>query len=275
MSITEYAYINGKFYRPNDDALAAGASISKLLEAGLSLEYLATRLMVPCEPPLQFELPKGTVLHSMPTPDSYVFANAQNYSGLRFTPIFNSDNITEVGCTDTMCDKFHPAFDMPSTATEALEKLAAWGTPLCMTFDFAHAKRMHELLAELVADRSQPPSVTMRTEVDVSTVEEAIGQVLDVSQTTASLIQQIAARDAHGKAKYGTSLDRTDLTLPAWLQHQSEELMDGAGYALAAKREAENLLRIKAAATEVCNAAQTASSLNELYAAIARLRDTL
>ena len=120
-----------------------------------------------------------------------------------------------------------------------------------------------------------PPIETLHVKVDVSAVEEAISQVLDVSQTTASLIQQIAARDAHGKAKYGTSLDRTDLTLPAWLQHQAEELMDGAGYALAAKREAESLLRTKAAALEVCNAAQTASSLNELYAAIARLHDTL
>lgn len=52
------------------------------------------------------------------------------------------------------------------------------------------------------------------------------------------------------------------------------ELMVETGH-LVAKREAENLLRIKAAALEVCNAAQTASSLNELYAAIARLHDTL
>lgn len=103
-------------------------------------------------------------------------------------------------------------------------------------------------------------------------VEDNIGSVSDV---TRKLIRQLIERDARGKAKYGTSLDRTDLTLPAWLQHQAEELMDGAGYALAAKREAESLLRTKAAALEVCNAAQTASSLNELYAAIARLHDTL
>lgn len=69
-----------------------------------------------------------------------------------------------------------------------------------------------------------------------------------VSATTATLINQIIERDAHGKAKYGTTLDRTDLSLTDWLQHQAEELADGAGYALAAKREAERLLAIKEAA---------------------------
>lgn len=50
--------------------------------------------------------------------------------------------------------------------------------------------------------------------------------------------RQLIERDAKGRAKYGTSLDRTDLDLQAWLQHMAEELLDAAGYALAAKREA-------------------------------------
>src|SRR5690606_33768775 len=76
----------------------------------------------------------------------------------------------------------------------------------------------------------------------------AIQAVTGVSATTATLIAQIIERDTHGKAKYGTTLDRTDLSLADWLQHQAEELADGAGYALAAKREAEKLLAIKKAA---------------------------
>ena len=55
-----------------------------------------------------------------------------------------------------------------------------------------------------------------------------------VSEVTRQLIE----RDRRGQAKYGTSLDRTDLSLPDWLQHMAEELLDAAGYALAAKREA-------------------------------------
>lgn len=57
-----------------------------------------------------------------------------------------------------------------------------------------------------------------------------------VSKTTQALIDLLVARDVAGLAKYGTTLDRTDLTRDQWLQHMAEELLDGAGYALAAKR---------------------------------------
>lgn len=57
-----------------------------------------------------------------------------------------------------------------------------------------------------------------------------------VSETTQRLIDLLIARDQVGRAKYGTTLDRTDLTRDEWLQHMVEELLDGAGYALAAQR---------------------------------------
>lgn len=60
-----------------------------------------------------------------------------------------------------------------------------------------------------------------------------------LSEVTKKLIGQIVARDQHGLKKYGTNLDREDLNLREWLQHMAEELMDGAGYALAAKRVTE------------------------------------
>lgn len=56
-----------------------------------------------------------------------------------------------------------------------------------------------------------------------------------VSEVTRQLIE----RDRRGRTKYGTSLDRTDLSISEWLQHMAEELLDGAGYALAAKRAVE------------------------------------
>ena len=97
-----------------------------------------------------------------------------------------------------------------------------------------------------VARKRQRAKGELAVKVDTSAVSEAIRQVLEVSDTSRVLIELLARRDAHGKAKYGTTLDRTDLSLADWLQHQTEELLDGAGYAQAAKREAERLLRIEA-----------------------------
>lgn len=57
------------------------------------------------------------------------------------------------------------------------------------------------------------------------------------SRTTAAVVLQVLERDAHGQRKYGVTLDRGDLSLSDWLQHMAEELMDGAHYAIAAKRE--------------------------------------
>lgn len=59
----------------------------------------------------------------------------------------------------------------------------------------------------------------------------------EASKIAACVVDQVLERDAHGRRKYGVSLDRTDLDTPDWLQHMAEELMDGAHYALAAKTE--------------------------------------
>lgn len=99
------------------------------------------------------------------------------------------------------------------------------------------------LYSELRRRGTLPPIETLHVKVDVSAIiDQAIKDACGVSATTATLINQIIERDTHGKAKYGTSLDRTDLSLADWLQHQTEELLDGAGYALAAKSEAQRLL---------------------------------
>lgn len=93
-----------------------------------------------------------------------------------------------------------------------------------------------------------PPEYTDE-QIATLNADRAAGLAQDAtgcSDTSRVLIELLARRDAHGKAKYGTSLDRTDLSLVDWLQHQTEELLDGAGYAQAAKREAERLLRVEA-----------------------------
>lgn len=58
------------------------------------------------------------------------------------------------------------------------------------------------------------------------------------SATLTALIAELRAREAIGRAKYGTDVDRTDLTQTQWRQHLREELMDALLYSLAEERTA-------------------------------------
>lgn len=62
------------------------------------------------------------------------------------------------------------------------------------------------------------------------------------SKVAQEVVCQVLDRDAHGQKKYGVTLDRDDLSLSDWLQHMAEELMDGAHYALAAKRVQQGII---------------------------------
>lgn len=50
-------------------------------------------------------------------------------------------------------------------------------------------------------------------------------------------MHQLIQRDAMGKKKYGTSMDRGDLSTEEWAQHAVEEALDLAGYLTALIRE--------------------------------------
>jgi len=45
-----------------------------------------------------------------------------------------------------------------------------------------------------------------------------------------SVIDQFIDRASFGKAKYNTDLDRNDLSVPEWITHAQQELMDGILY---------------------------------------------
>jgi hypothetical protein len=45
-----------------------------------------------------------------------------------------------------------------------------------------------------------------------------------------SIIKQFEERSAVGKTKYGTDLDRTDLSLLEWVEHAKQEHMDAILY---------------------------------------------
>ena len=62
-----------------------------------------------------------------------------------------------------------------------------------------------------------------------------------ISNTTQHLIDMLRARDAAGRAKYGTSLDRTDLSTDEWAQHMLEELLDAAGYLVRLREELQQV----------------------------------
>jgi len=47
---------------------------------------------------------------------------------------------------------------------------------------------------------------------------------------TDAVVVQIRTRAEQGKEKYGTTMERDDLTLMQWLQHLQEELMDAVVY---------------------------------------------
>lgn len=52
-----------------------------------------------------------------------------------------------------------------------------------------------------------------------------------------SVIQQFAQRARVGKAKYGTDLDRQDLSILEWIQHAQEEHCDAILYLEKLKQE--------------------------------------
>ena len=61
-----------------------------------------------------------------------------------------------------------------------------------------------------------------------------------ISKTLQEVIKDMKAREELGKVKYGTTVDRGDLTLRDWLQHLLEEQMDAVLYTKAAIRSIDN-----------------------------------
>jgi hypothetical protein len=52
-----------------------------------------------------------------------------------------------------------------------------------------------------------------------------------------AVIEKFKSRAAIGKAKYGTDLDRKDLSILEWIQHAQEEHMDAILYLEKLKKE--------------------------------------
>jgi hypothetical protein len=61
-----------------------------------------------------------------------------------------------------------------------------------------------------------------------------------MSETYTNVLIKLRERETNGLLKYGTTMDRTDLSLQEWLTHLQEELMDATVYIEAALRELSN-----------------------------------
>jgi hypothetical protein len=56
-----------------------------------------------------------------------------------------------------------------------------------------------------------------------------------------SIVNKFLQRSSVGKQKYGTDLDRKDLSTFDWINHAQEELMDGILYLEKLKQELEKV----------------------------------
>lgn len=99
----------------------------------------------------------------------------------------------------------------------------------------------------------------------------------NASSIAASVVDQVLLRDSHGQQKYGISLDRGDLSIQDWLQHMTEELLDGAHYALCIKREFRRelmeLATVAATGLEGVNVDQTLTPTEAFSAGVKAMLD--
>ena len=69
-----------------------------------------------------------------------------------------------------------------------------------------------------------------KNKLPISSVKWSQEEQITNDSVVNSIISQFAERSRVGYEKYGTTLDRTDLSLLDWVQHAQEEMMDGILY---------------------------------------------
>ena len=63
----------------------------------------------------------------------------------------------------------------------------------------------------------------------------------DLDSVVKGVLKKFVERANFGQIKYGTNLDRTDLSTSDWIQHAQEELMDGILYLEKLKQTLSNV----------------------------------
>ena len=74
--------------------------------------------------------------------------------------------------------------------------------------------------------------MTKNRDLGINTIytENNTRQIPKTDSIVDSIIDQFVDRATLGKAKYNTDLDRQDLSVPEWIEHAQQELMDGILY---------------------------------------------
>ena len=89
----------------------------------------------------------------------------------------------------------------------------------------------HHESSQLLSPPSPPSS---SSSLDVAQISSSLESLLISRENTDSvvfsIINQFKQRADFGKQKYGTTLDRNDLSTKEWVQHAQEELMDAILY---------------------------------------------
>ena len=81
--------------------------------------------------------------------------------------------------------------------------------------------------------------MTKRSDVYNVTMEKYSSQSEKpkVDSVVQTIVERFESRAAFGRQKYGTDLDRKDLTTLDWIEHAKQELMDGILYLEKLKQE--------------------------------------
>lgn len=65
---------------------------------------------------------------------------------------------------------------------------------------------------------------------DIIITDNSIIDTNQLDSIVGSVVKQYIERSEIGKMKYGTTMDRDDLSMKEWIQHMQEELMDATLY---------------------------------------------
>ena len=72
--------------------------------------------------------------------------------------------------------------------------------------------------------------MTKNSDLGIRGEHPEVRTILKTDTVVDSIVDSFISRAAQGKAKYGQTLDRQDLSTLEWIRHAQEELMDGILY---------------------------------------------
>jgi hypothetical protein len=72
--------------------------------------------------------------------------------------------------------------------------------------------------------------MTKNSDLGIVGEHPQVRTVIKTDTVVDSIVDSFISRAAQGKAKYGQTLDRQDLSTLEWIRHAQEELMDGILY---------------------------------------------